>query len=216
MLKINKKGFALVEVIIVTVFVTLAFTLLYLNVMPIMGGYEAEEKYDSVDSKYTANLISNIIRYESKLQPEHFNTIKNKINSDKYIDITSPDTTIDVHPKVCTLPGDVCQGSMKLYIYGEITARNKFDNLSENANIEKVYLTSFSLEELKNIIRSNPNQFKKAGATDDRVASQTRTYILSLPNFTDDESIAGYRLIVVTRDIYENDTLNYGTIELNI
>ena len=50
MLKNNKKGFALMEALVVTVFVAIVFAFLYINLIPIMSRYEAEDKYDTVDT----------------------------------------------------------------------------------------------------------------------------------------------------------------------
>ena len=218
MTKINKKGFALIEVIIVTVFVTIVFTLLYTNVIPIMGSYEAEERYDSIDSKYTAHLVANLLRYnrnynstETKISVN--NVINTKLSSDLYIDITSPESALDVLDS-CATATDDCKQINKGYIYGNSVSRAKYEDLIEQANIEKVYLTTFSIVELKNAVKTLPNMFYIDGE-DERISQQTSSYIKSLPSFAEDESISEYRLIVVTRDIYENDTLNFGTIEFN-
>jgi len=53
----NKSGFVLAEAIIVGVFVLGLFTFLFMNVIPLIGRYEAAEGYDTVDGVYNANLI---------------------------------------------------------------------------------------------------------------------------------------------------------------
>ena len=50
--KLNKKGFALVETLIVSVFVMTIFSLIFTNFFPMMGEYERREGYDDIDSIY--------------------------------------------------------------------------------------------------------------------------------------------------------------------
>ena len=61
MFKINKKGFALVETLIVAVFVATIFTIMYANFFPMFGEYERRETYDDVDSIYTTYLIKKML-----------------------------------------------------------------------------------------------------------------------------------------------------------
>ena len=56
MLKINSKGFVLVETLVVAVFVSAIFSVIYSNFYPIMGEYEKREAYDDIDSKYATCL----------------------------------------------------------------------------------------------------------------------------------------------------------------
>ena len=57
MKKINNKGFALVETLIVSAFVIGIFSVMYANFYPMMGEYEKRENYDDISSIYNANLI---------------------------------------------------------------------------------------------------------------------------------------------------------------
>ena len=61
MKKMNKKGFLLAEAIVVGVFVLSLFTFLFVNVVPLVGQYEAMEKYDTINGAYNANLIRTMI-----------------------------------------------------------------------------------------------------------------------------------------------------------
>lgn len=51
----NNKAFALVETLIVTVFVMTIFTFIFTSLYPLVGKYEAHERYDKVDGKYIAH-----------------------------------------------------------------------------------------------------------------------------------------------------------------
>ena len=53
---LNKKGFILVETLVVTLFVTTLFILVYQNLVPSIGEYEAMTSYDDIDSVYAANV----------------------------------------------------------------------------------------------------------------------------------------------------------------
>lgn len=61
MKKLNTKGFALVETLIVSVFVMGIFTLLYTNFYPLIGEYEKREGYDNIDSVYKTDLIKRFL-----------------------------------------------------------------------------------------------------------------------------------------------------------
>ena len=54
---LNKKGFILVETLIVTLFVLTLFILVYQNLVPSLGEYERMSSYDDVDSVYATNLF---------------------------------------------------------------------------------------------------------------------------------------------------------------
>lgn len=51
---VNKKGFMLVETLIVSVFILAIFSLLYTNIIPLIGEYERLKNYDTVEATYIA------------------------------------------------------------------------------------------------------------------------------------------------------------------
>ena len=61
MFKLDKKGFALAETIIVSTFVLAIFTMIYTNLLPLMGEYEKRENYDDIDSVYKTYHIKDYI-----------------------------------------------------------------------------------------------------------------------------------------------------------
>lgn len=61
MIKLNNKGFALVETLIVSVFVMGIFTVLYTNFYPMIGEYEKRESYDDIDSLYKTHLLKKLV-----------------------------------------------------------------------------------------------------------------------------------------------------------
>ena len=61
MKKINNKGFALVETLIVSAFVVGIFSVMYANFYPMMGEYEKRENYDDISSIYNDILIKDVM-----------------------------------------------------------------------------------------------------------------------------------------------------------
>ena len=80
---LNKKGFVLVETLIVTAFVVTLFILVYQNVIPFFGEYEKMNSYDDIDSVYASNLMKQVIIKYSNL-----NYIDSKLNDNTYVDVT--------------------------------------------------------------------------------------------------------------------------------
>ena len=61
----NKKGFVLLETLIVTVFVLFIFTILYNSVVPLLGRYEELSYYDDIDTTYQLYHIKKLINSDS-------------------------------------------------------------------------------------------------------------------------------------------------------
>lgn len=61
MRRVNKRGFVLVETLVVTIFVLALFIFVYKNTVPVIGDYEKMYSYDDVDSVYATNLFKQVI-----------------------------------------------------------------------------------------------------------------------------------------------------------
>ena len=83
---LNKKGFILVETLVVTLFVTTLFILVYQNLVPSIGEYEAMTSYDDIDSVYAANVYK-----QSLLRYGNMDYIDSYLTSHTYLDITNCD-----------------------------------------------------------------------------------------------------------------------------
>lgn len=57
----NKKGFVLVEAIVTSVFVLGLFAFIIANVLPIIGDYDKERSYDTIESIYDAHMIQKML-----------------------------------------------------------------------------------------------------------------------------------------------------------
>ena len=81
---LNKKGFILVETLIVTLFVLTLFILVYQNLVPSLGEYERMSSYDDVDSVYAINLFK-----QSLLRYGNMDYITSYLTNHTYLDISN-------------------------------------------------------------------------------------------------------------------------------
>ena len=81
---LNKKGFILVETLIVTLFVLTLFILVYQNLVPSLGEYERMSSYDDVDSVYATNLFK-----QSLLRYGNMDYITSYLTNHTYLDISN-------------------------------------------------------------------------------------------------------------------------------
>lgn len=192
MLKINSKGFVLVETLVVAVFVAAIFSVIYANFYPIMGEYERREAYDDIDSKYATFWFKRIIQSESV----DFTNIQNDITNNSY----------HYHTFNCSE-----------IVASDVTAIKVCNSLVTRFGVEKMYITDYKLgnrddstdkNNFKGIVEKNdPNVF----------SSGLQDYVAYLPTYSKVASLNGacYRLVVEfhnTRD--ENDYWTYSTIEI--
>ncbi len=134
MKKINTKGFALVETLIVSAFVVSIFTIMYTNFYPIMGEYEKRENYDDIGLLYSSNLFKGLIE-----KNKSYSNMNQKINS--VIRSTSPLAYVEL-TQTDFNPSD--------YTSGNNSSRDCFNVLVKNAEVDTIYLTSYKISILKN------------------------------------------------------------------
>ncbi len=85
---LNKKGFVLVETLIVTVFIVTLFIFVYQNLVPHIGEYEKMETYDDIDSVYASNIYK-----QTLLRYGNLDYIDSYLATHTYIDITDCNDT---------------------------------------------------------------------------------------------------------------------------
>lgn len=127
MMKINNKGFALVETLIVSVFVMSIFSLMYTNFFPMIGEYEKREKYDDIDSVYNTFLIKRMLEDVSAMTG-YYNTAKNGV-------LTGGFYKID----------DKCN-----YLFSSSDKKTYCRDLLKKLDVENVYLAQYNLTSMKN------------------------------------------------------------------
>ena len=191
MLKINSKGFVLVETLVVAVFVSAIFSVIYSNFYPIMGEYEKREAYDDIDSKYATFWFKRIIQSDSV----NFTNIQNDINNNSYHEFNCSNDIVD----------------------SDVTAIKVCNSLVTRFGVEKMYITDYKLGNRD--VSSDKNNFKDIVEKNDPnvFSSGLQDYVAYLPTYSKVPSLNGacYRLVVEfhnTRD--GNDYWTYSTIEI--
>ena len=185
---LNKKGFVLVETLIVTVFVMTLFTVVYQTVIPYMGEYEKMSSYDDIDSIYASNLLKQMIT-------RYANT--------KYIDEYLENNTY-IQMNDCS--------NKNLYINS-----NYCTKLQENLGIsdsDYVFITDYNIADFRKEVKKD-EYFDSGNLSNFRsyidTVSDTEGFY---ENNTDTETIGKYRLFI-TRTVTEADqstTLKYVNI----
>ncbi len=61
----NKKGFVLMETLVVTIFTLFIFTILYNNIVPLIGKYDELSYYNDIDTTYQLYHIKKLINQDS-------------------------------------------------------------------------------------------------------------------------------------------------------
>lgn len=191
MLKINSKGFVLVETLVVAVFVSAIFSVIYSNFYPIMGEYEKREAYDDIDSKYATFWFKRIIQSDSV----NFTNIQNDITNNSYHEFNCSNDIVD----------------------SDVTAIKICNSLVTRLGVSHMYITNYKLG--NRVDPNDKNNFKGlVDANSSNVfSSGLQDYVAYLPTYSKVPSLNGacYRLVVEfhnTRD--ENDYWTYSTIEI--
>lgn len=100
MKKINKKGFVLVETLVVSAFVLMIFVLVFRNGLPMMEEYKKIENYDDIDSLYYANLVRNVLKRDDEDMEDFYYDLMGQLsstNSPDFIDLTNCNTWPDLN-----------------------------------------------------------------------------------------------------------------------
>jgi len=186
---LNKKGFALVETLIVTVFVMTLFIFTYQNVIPMIGEYEKMYSYDDIDSIYAANLYKQVV-----LRYVNLNHIDTKLNTDTYVDITD------------------CSNS-------DIYASNDYcSNIKKALNIREddyIFITNYDISRFRDEVKEN--EFFDSGKLSN-FKSYVNT-LGDLDSFYDptdtSQPVSGKYRLFMTRTVTNSDqttTLKYANL----
>jgi hypothetical protein len=180
MKKLNNKGFALVETMVVSVFIMAIFTIIYTNFYPLVGEYEKRENYDDIDSKYGAYWVKRMIQSQyytddniNKISPTG-GLVYTRFDCDK-INITGAGSaTTAASRKMC---------EKLLDAYGVVTTHTK-DKVSPIVN---AYITGYGIGSGNSTGDTiNKVDFKAAvaGDTTNKVFSTSfQDYVITLPNY---------------------------------
>lgn len=133
--KINQKGFALVETLVVATFVLTIFVMLIANYYPLMGKMERYSNYDEVENIYIAYHLVNLVQENSTI----FDNIPQASGNDYTLVIYSGNKT-DSN-----------------YLCNFLSQEEKCERYLKLAGINKIYVTNYSTEPLKNNIDTISN-----------------------------------------------------------
>lgn len=186
---LNKKGFALVETLIVTVFVMTMFILIYQNVVPMIGEYEKMANYDDIDSIYAANLYKQVL-----LRYGDLSYIDQQLNDNSYLDISDcNDTNIYTSSDYCN--------KIKVAL-----------NVSDSDNI---FITNYDISRFRQEVKEN-EYFDSGKLSDFKSYVNTVGNVDSFYDPTDTtQIISGKYRIFMTRTVTNSDnstTLKYTNL----
>lgn len=188
MLKLNEKGFMMVETLIAAVFAMTIFTLIYVNFYPLIGEYEKREVYDDIDGKYAAYWIKRIIQSSS--------------TTSNFIAYVNKETCED-NEENCKYYKFTCENDI---IKDDTYTKRLCNNLKQAMEIENIYLIKFKTGEFKNIVANNDN-----------FSSGLQDYMVYLPTYEKLDSLndAQYRVIIEFHHKKDdNDYYSYSTMEV--
>ena len=191
MKKINNKGFALIEILIATVFVAVVFTFVYINVLPTLGDYEKEEMYDPIEMEYVGNLIEELL---NDFTDDQVSNIKNSFSNFQRIKLeTMGNNPIDLSKTV-----------------GYQTTSSDHYN---------IYITTFTLN--KTPILNDARSTGTNGGKTEGVTNEFADYIDYLPTFntqyhqqTENGYTYQYRLLFTIKDAYGQE--HFGNYKLKL
>ena len=174
---LNKKGFILVETLVVTLFVLTLFILVYQNLVPSLGEYEMMSSYDDVDSVYATNLFK-----KSLLRYGNMDYISNYLISNTYLDISN------------------CNDQK---IYKNSNYCEKLKTALSISDDDYIFITDYNIKNFRNEVKTNEffdsgklSNFKNYVAT----VSDTDSFYNK-----DTSSLVGKYRLFITRTVTNSD-----------
>ena len=136
--KMNQRGFALIETLVVATFVLTIFIMLIANYYPLMGKMERYSNYDEVENIYIAYHLVNLIQDNSTVFDDIPQASGNGYTLVIYSCNKNDSNFLCTSPKYLS-EEEQCERYLKL------------------AGINRIYITNYSTEPLKNNIDTIPN-----------------------------------------------------------
>lgn len=210
-MKLNNKGFMLVETLIVTVFVMSIFSIVYTNFYPIMAEYERREVFDDIDGKYGVYWIKKIIQSTDvnfDNVPASGSSIANDLATKYYHQF---DCVEDIPYDITTQ--NLCNNLVNQL---QIVRRDAAGNISDSGK-PSIYITTFKLVGTDDTKVDSFKEIAVANADTPMFSNGLADYVSFLPEYRNIVSVnrAKYRIIVEfhrTKD--DNDYYAYSTIEV--
>lgn len=130
-MKINNKGFMLVEIVVVTVVVVTIMTSLYIVFNRVYNAFEIKSTYSDINAIYALDLLRDYMIEKETTNSFIYNDLVKRVQSENYIEITC-----DIDEKFNTYCTEVF----------------------ENYNINRVFITKNNAESLRNLKNISINQ----------------------------------------------------------
>jgi len=234
MKKINSSGFVMAETLIVTVFLTVIFAMLYSSFLPFAGEYEKRENYDNIDGKYAVYWIKRIIEDSSYNIPSGK---ENYIKERGYIRFECSDVTGDDEKRAfcinmvrslqvsgCDKYGDKCDIFITRYRLNNVNdSSRKWFKEAMKDDTKKYQENYDSVEDYvadcltDTAHTSSDSEYCNTEAEKRLFSSGFRDYVFFLPEYTAKSlNYANYRVIARFHNRKDNNNYySYATIEVS-
>lgn len=185
---LSKKGFILVETLVVTLFISILFILVYQNLVPSIGEYQTMVSYDDIDSVYASNLWK-----QSLLRYGNMDYIDSYLTSHTYLNITDcNDTNIYKNSEYC-------------------------EKIKKSLSIledDYIFITNYNIHDFRQEVK-NDDFFDSGKLSDFRNYIGTVSDTDSFYDETDDNTIVGKYRLFMTRTVTNADkstSLKYANL----
>lgn len=204
MKKFDNKGFALVETLVVSVFVVSLFLIIFNNFYPLMSEYEKREVYDDVDGVYAAYWIEKLIEDKANFINDVPSGTDSKYYIDPSTDFNKPLTSDQLCHKFTIIGGDPD--------YKSVPSGNTIQKWQKKCygifaayDIRFVYLTNYELTEFKSMLSNGSipePSYNLDSLEEENYFTKFEDYVNSLPNYSNAKNNtygSNYRVILSMR-----------------
>lgn len=149
----NIKGFAMAELLAVSMVVLLIFSILFSNYLPLVAEYENRLDYNDVSSQFAAYYARKI--YIGLIDDDSFSTIGSKINSDKYYVAYNSKSEIS---NICKSDVSNLETKARYDIFGtrnNTYAISRCQSIFNEYGVEEIILTKYKLTDVKGAYAQN-------------------------------------------------------------
>ena len=179
----NNKGFAMAELLAVSMVILLLFSILFSNYLPLVAEYENRLSYNDVTAEYAGYYVRKMyLTDNNELSSSTKTSINNGISSASFYKIYDKSSKIN---NVCSWYSNLQADDKK------VAARNYCNNILDEYGVEEIIITNYSMTNVKSKYTESSGKLYK--------------YIKYLPEYTNtiykgDNDL--YRIILKTKDGY--------------
>lgn len=223
-MKKNEKGFVLIELLIVAVFTATLFTLLYTNVIPLIGDYNQRENYDTLEIKYA---LYDIRKEILTISDGDWNKIKETVSSNGFARLSSygDDSIVGLNTTFFGTEASKEEYGPKFNLKNMLSAYNFISLYITRYGVgtytEETELPDDKYQSLKEVIKSNNFVDTSTSGILKQSEEYTQQYIKQMKNYTlgyeykkDYYRIIGCISSTPTNFNSEDSYTSCGTIEL--